>query len=111
MSVIGVRNALLRIDGTIGEPQPPFERPNSEMSFWVLELETELELTQWCSVTMELLRLHAEYLDSLRCQGCGLTLFISPSGTDFVCRFEASFLKQLGDMGISLEIEMPFLTD
>ena len=106
-------NSLLRIDGATGEPLPPFERPNVDLSFWVLELQgrDSVDIARWCAQTAEVLINHTELLQQLRLTGARFTLFIESAATEPVFRLEAPFLKIIADIGISLEHHRPDDTD
>lgn len=39
-----ITNALIRIDGVKGSPPAPFEKPNDQFDFWVLEIGLPLRV-------------------------------------------------------------------
>ena len=99
-----ILNSLLRLNGTVGTPPPPFERPNPQFDFFVLELWEEGDLSTWCERTLGVLGQHTDYLEAMRGDGVSITLFVAYSASAPVLRFEAGFLQELARLGISLEI-------
>ncbi|HEY5894492.1 MAG TPA: hypothetical protein VIT91_14815 [Chthoniobacterales bacterium] len=95
-------NSLLRIDDVTGVPQPPFERPNDKMDFFVLELGLDDDVGNWCARTTEILSANAEFLGRMRGAGSNVALFVESAASVPVLRFEASFLGVLAKAGISL---------
>lgn len=100
-----ISNALLRINGVQGKPLRPFEQPNEELDFWVLEISSPASDTVklWCSRVIGTLKEHAPLLSTWRSTGSTLTLFVEFAEPEPVLRFEADFLKALSDLGIALE--------
>jgi hypothetical protein len=104
-SRITITNSLLRISNVTGEPPPPFEQPNQNLDFWVLELPSPSseDVACWCSCASKILSDHTELLRQLCNEGSQLTLFIESAGAVRVLRLEAAFLKMLAGLGISIE--------
>ena len=102
---LNVVNSLVRIDGISSTPRKPFERPNSQMDFWVLELSlpADASFSDWCQKSLKTLHRHRTTLSRLREQGARLTLFLQTEGYHGVLRFESSFVQSLADMRIALE--------
>lgn len=98
-----ITNSLLRINGVKGEAPPPFERPNREMDFYVLELGSCDDVLRWCARTIGILSRHAELLGQMRAAGAEATLFVEWASSIGVLRLDAAFLSVLAEAGISLE--------
>jgi hypothetical protein len=103
MTAPAIPNTLLRLNGVTGEPPSPFERPNSKLDFFVLELGQHDSVDRWCLHVAQALRRHAELLRDLRQAGARATLFVEFASSMPVLRLEASFLSLLSEAGISLE--------
>lgn len=103
-----IENALLRIDGISGEPSPPFERPNSGMDFWVLELQQyDADVAQWFSETARVIQSHGGLLRELRGRGAQISLFVAPAEAVSVFALGPEFLAVLSENSISLEVLNP----
>ena len=100
----GIVNSLLRIEKVRGEAPRPFERPNGDMNFWVLELPTRHDSPrQWTLQVGRVLRKHSKLLRELRRKHALLTLFIETAGGPTHLRLEVNFLKLLSELEIALE--------
>lgn len=85
-------------------PPPPFERPNPQFNFFVLELQDDDNLDSWCERTRKVLEEHADYLKSMQANGVSVFLHAATCGSYTVLRFEAAFLQVLVRLGITLEV-------
>jgi hypothetical protein len=103
MNAPAISNSLLRLDGTKGEPPPPFERPNDKMDFFVLELGEHRDVDSWCACTAKILQRHAVILRRQSQSGAKANMFVGYGGWPHVLRLEASFLRQLSEADVSLE--------
>jgi hypothetical protein len=98
-----ITNSLLRINGVTGEPPSPFERPNKEMDFFVLELGLNDDVVSWCARTEEVLSKHTGLLRQMREAGAEATLFVGWASSVHVLRLDSAFLSVLTEAEISLE--------
>ena len=103
MPAYAIPNSLLRVVGTKGEPRVPFERPNKDMDFFVLELGRHHDVESWCACATEAIHRHQNELRSFCRAGATVTLFVECGSSLPVLRLEASFLTTLCNAGISLE--------
>ena len=103
MTSFEITNSLLRLDGMNGKPPFPFERPNQQMNFIVLELGQHKTVSGWCAYTKEILIRHGELLRQLRGAGAKASLFVECDASVKVLRIEASFLVLLSEAEIALE--------
>src|SRR5689334_12010326 len=100
---IALPNSLLRLDGTKGQPPSPFERPNDNMDFFVLELGEHRDVESWCACVTKAIDRNREVLCDLIRTGAKATLFVECGSLLPVLRLEAPFLSTLAEVGISLE--------
>jgi len=98
-----ITNSLLRLDGASAKLQAPFEHPNENMDFYVLEVGEHLSVEIACARISEIVRSHRNVLLKQYRSGTRATLFIEFNPSATVLRLEAPFLEMLGDAGIALE--------
>lgn len=103
MASFEITNSLLRFDGVKGEPTFPFERPNQNMDFIVLELGQHKTVNGLCAHFEEKLIRHGELIRQLRGAGARASLFVECDSSVKVLRMEASFLVLLSEAEIALE--------
>ncbi|HOF09875.1 MAG TPA: hypothetical protein PLV33_07765 [Opitutaceae bacterium] len=101
-----ITNALVRIDGKKGPVPSPFEKPNPNLSFWVLELavpkKEEKAQIRWVAT---FLSRHRKHITPYLIGRSGGALFLGlSSGRSKPVVFEPAFIQLLSDLGLGLEV-------
>ena len=98
-----ITNSLLRIDGVTGRARSPFERPRSDIDFFVLELGQHINVESLSTRIGDILKDQGAYLEQKRQEGAKIVLFVeSTKAPSFVLELKPSFLRILADAEISL---------
>ena len=101
-----ITNALVRIDGKKGPVPLPFEKPNPNRGFWVLELavpkKEEKAQFRWIAASLKKYR---KFIAAHVTGRSGGALFLGlSSGRSKPVVFEPAFIQLLSDLGLGLEV-------